>query len=301
MRQWIKAGALGLALLLPGAADAAGDDQPSSAQVAVERRINEALDRGEFKTAAELVEPFARGGDPKAQALLGVLYLNGRGVPQDFARAFELFRSAADQGEVNSQLEVGKLYLAGAGVSKSEVKAASYFLKASQQGAAEAQFELGKLFDPGYFEGDTPKITILRHSEPTDSNLLEKDAAKAAHFYQLAADKGVKSAQYNLGNFYANGIGVPQNFSEAAKFYKMAAVQGVTMAMINLGHLYNKGLGVKQNRIRAYAWSLLGAVTNDPQALINKDVLASELTRTQRAEAEHLAKLCVDSEYRNCD
>ena len=40
---------------------------------------------------------------------------------------------------------------------------------------------------------------------------------------RLAADQGDAGAQYNLGNMYANGEGVPQDDAEAVRWYRLGA------------------------------------------------------------------------------
>ena len=42
----------------------------------------------------------------------------------------------------------------------------------------------------------------------------------------LAAEQGNESAQYNLGNMYANGRGVPKDDAEAVRWYRLVAEQG---------------------------------------------------------------------------
>ena len=45
---------------------------------------------------------------------------------------------------------------------------------------------------------------------------------KAAECFKVAAEKGLKEAQNNLGYCYLNGIGVAQNYAEAVKWYTKA-------------------------------------------------------------------------------
>jgi hypothetical protein len=49
------------------------------------------------------------------------------------------------------------------------------------------------------------------------------------------ADQGNASTQLNLGIMYANGFGVPRNYTEAMKWYRLAAYQGDADAQLNLG------------------------------------------------------------------
>ncbi len=68
------------------------------------------------------------------------------------------------------------------------------------------------------------------------------------------AEKGMAIAQFNLGNLYAAGVEVPQDFTEAAKWYRKAAEQGDVEAQAALGRLYVNGTGVPQEDPEAYFW-----------------------------------------------
>ena len=46
---------------------------------------------------------------------------------------------------------------------------------------------------------------------------------------------------------YDNGLGVPQDYKEAVKWYRLSAEQGHASAQINLGNMYAEGQGVLQN------------------------------------------------------
>ena len=65
----------------------------------------------------------AEGGDPSAQYILGAMYADGRGVPQDDAQAVAWFGSAADQGHVAAQSNLGVMYFNGKGVPRDYVEA----------------------------------------------------------------------------------------------------------------------------------------------------------------------------------
>ena len=51
-----------------------------------------------------------------------------------------------------------------------------------------------------------------------------------------SAEQGNANAQYNLGNMYNEGKGVPQDYKEAAKWWKLAAEQGHEEAQYNLAN-----------------------------------------------------------------
>ncbi|MBM3508219.1 MAG: SEL1-like repeat protein, partial [Alphaproteobacteria bacterium] len=60
----------------------------------------EAYGRGDYAAALKEWRPLAEQGDAIAQALLGFMYAEGQGVPQDHAEAVKWYRRAAEQGDV---------------------------------------------------------------------------------------------------------------------------------------------------------------------------------------------------------
>jgi len=77
-------------------------------------------------------------GNAVAQTDIGDLYLNGRGVAQDFAQAMTWYRKAADQGNAVAQYNVGSLYERGQGVPPDVPQALVWYRKAADQGETDA-------------------------------------------------------------------------------------------------------------------------------------------------------------------
>src|SRR5260370_5120899 len=82
-----------------------------------------AYEKGDYVTAAKEWRPLADGGDAPSQVNLGLLYYDGKGVPQDYAQAASWFRRAADQDYTKAQHNLGAMYRAGKGVKRDFVKA----------------------------------------------------------------------------------------------------------------------------------------------------------------------------------
>jgi len=55
------------------------------------------------------------------------------------------------------------------------------------------------------------------------------------------AEAGDAEAQTDLGFMYANGLGVPQDYTEALKWYRKAVAQGYALGQNNLGVMYAEG------------------------------------------------------------
>ena len=63
----------------------------------------------EFKQAASIFEKLAAAGDARAQSNLGVLYLDGSGVPADRAQAVKWFEQSAAQNYQSAKEALEKL------------------------------------------------------------------------------------------------------------------------------------------------------------------------------------------------
>ena len=86
------------------------------------------------------------------------------------------------------------------------------------------------------------------------------------YWWRYYANQGDAEAQCNLGACYANGTGVPQDYTEAVRWYRLAADQGLAIGQYNLGyHLYN-GLGVKPDRKEALGWLKKASAQEDEDA-----------------------------------
>ena len=87
--------------------------------------------------------------------------------------------------------------------------------------------------------------------------------------HRLAAEQGDAWAQFNLGNAYYNGKGVPQDYKEAVKWFRLAAEQGNAWAQYNLALMYYNGEGVPQNYQEAMKWYRLATEQEHAEAQHN--------------------------------
>jgi TPR repeat protein len=84
--------------------------------------------------AAAACRRLADQGDAHAQSVLGLLYVFGEGVPQDYAEAARWLRRAADRGNAKAQYHLGLLYEKGRGVPRDAVQALMWLDLAAAQG-----------------------------------------------------------------------------------------------------------------------------------------------------------------------
>ena len=93
-----------------------------------------AYERGDYATALREWRPLAEQGNALAQYNLGVMYDNGRGVPQDYAEAMKWYRKAAAQGHAWALWTLGGIYENGLAVPQDYVEAHKWYNLAAAQG-----------------------------------------------------------------------------------------------------------------------------------------------------------------------
>jgi uncharacterized protein len=166
-----------------------------------------ALERSDYATALEVLQPLAEGGNAAAQYHLGLMYYKGHGVPPDIVEGVKWIRAAAEQGLDIAQLVLGSRYYAGEGVPQDYTEAARWWRLAAEQGLAGAQVLLGLSYRSGAG--------------------LEKDDSEAVRLFKRAADQDDAVAQYMLGIVYADGgEGVSRDNVRAHMWFSIAAAQG---------------------------------------------------------------------------
>ena len=215
-----------------------------------------AFQRGWFLTAFSLALDRAKGGDPKAQTLLGVLLSRGLGVKPDIAAAADWFSLAGKSGDAEALYALGQLYLEGQGVKTDQVTAADLFRQAADENHAGAARELGYLLLQGKGE--------------------EKNAMLAGAYLRRAAGLGDMDAQYTLAGLYVEGVGVVADATLAARWFSEAARNGHTGAQVEYGIILFNGTGVAKDEAAAAFWFARAADTDNPAAQLRLARLLAE-------------------------
>jgi hypothetical protein len=98
----------------------------------------EAYKNKDYATALTQLRPEAQQGNHIAQNIVGVMYMNGLGMPSNDAEAAKWYRMAAEQGYAVAQTNLGFLYENGRGVAQSLAEARQWYQKAALQGDPRA-------------------------------------------------------------------------------------------------------------------------------------------------------------------
>ncbi len=126
----------------------------------------------------------AHNGDARAQLNVGLLYLKGEGVPQDYNEARFWIEKAARRGLADAQASLGALYRDGLGTSADLTQAMQWFEKAAQQGNAKAQLDMARLL--------------------LEENFSRENMDKARQWLEMASSQGTEEANRLLSCFSGN-------------------------------------------------------------------------------------------------
>jgi TPR repeat protein len=269
-----------------------------------------AFQRGQYITAFGVATERALDRkDPKSMTLLGELYANGLGVPQDDKKAAEWYELAAARGDPSAMFALAIFSLEGRAGLRDRQKSAQLMADAAKLGHPIAAYDLALL----YIEGQ----------------LFPQDFNRAAELLRVAANAGNPQAQYALGTLYKEGRGVPKDLHEAVRLFSLAALadeadaqveyaialfngQGVDrnqqlavayfhkaalsgnpIAQDRLANILANGLGVKANPVEAAKWRLISKAAGETDLAL--DEFINKLDPKTRSQAEDEARPWVDS------
>jgi len=228
-----------------------------------------AYQSGDFETALRELLPMVQKYDiAELETIIAHSYAN-LGKP-DYVESAKWFLRAAEKGQPNAQTRIGVLYENGLGVEQDYKKALFWYQKAAAQLKGEPQFFLCTLYISG--------------------RGVEKDDATAFRLCMESARAGDRRAQSVVSDFYGSGRYVKQDYQKSFEWAQKAAQQGLPQAQVKLGSQYFMGEGVPQDYVLAYMWFNLAAAQGDAEAARFRKVVAEEMSPTQIATAQRLAR-----------
>jgi TPR repeat protein len=123
---------------------------------------------------------------------------------------------------------------------------------------------------------------------------VAQDYKQAAEWYRKAAEHGDAAAQVQLAALYRDGKGVARDMAQAAEWYRKAAEQGDVTAQGTLGLLYSLGQGVRHDDVEAYYWLDLAAAVKGPKQetyAANRQLIGTRITADELDQVkERVAK-----------
>lgn len=156
--------------------------------------------------AAQLILHAAANGNLDAQARLGQILLDGRGIERDPHLALRWFAIAADAGHVAARNMLGRCWQMGWGCNIDLTVAARHYRMAAGQGDDWGRYNYANMLAKGWG--------------------VARDRAAALAFYRLAANNGHAKAMNLVGRFHEEGWEVPQDLDIAFDWYQRSALAG---------------------------------------------------------------------------
>ncbi len=101
------------------------------------------------------------------------------------------------------------------------------------------------------------------------SQTADAEQKQSRYKEMMRAEQGAAKVQFNLGNMYFEGKGVPQDYQEAAKWYRKAAEQGYVEAQRLFGDMHAAGKGIPQDDQEAVKWYHKAAEQGDAASQYN--------------------------------
>lgn len=196
-------------------------------------------------------EEACNNGELKECANLGVMYVQGQGVSQDFQKATELFNMACNGGISKGCYNLGVMYVNGNGIPVDQFKAVKLFEKACDINDSAGCLNLGFMHEKG---------------QGTKQNYVS-----SAIFYQKACELGNTGGCNNLGFMYENGLGVNKDNSKAVDLYTTSCNASDSVGCINLGIMYENGQGITEDRDKALELYRKGCDMGDKEGCTNYD------------------------------
>ena len=186
----------------------------------------------DHQQAARWFRKCADQGDNTARFYLAILAYTGEGVQQSYVDAARLWRECADNGSGEAAFFVGGLYFYE-----------HLDDRPLRERSPEASFSGDPISTP--FE-DMPKVV--------NPSIAHPDVASILFWFQRAAELGYGWAALQLSYLHEEGLvqwGFAQNRALALDNLQSAVRMGIPKAMHTLGEWYVEGLRVPQNAARA--------------------------------------------------
>lgn len=254
-----------------------------------------------WKRNGQIIESDKQGLEKiatKCAGYLGRMFLRGEGVPQDFEKAQIWFNRGIKSGDAGSQFGLGIMNLEGLGVPKNSIRATELFKAAAEQDYSPAQVALGKLFldqgTPGdiktansYFElaaryGHIEAFYFL--AELIDQGLgRDRSCGLAAAYYKNVAEKAepLLTAFAEANEAFEDG-----DLELALVDYMFAAEQGYERGQANVAYILDQ----QKSRLTLPSWLTISAPR--PALLQNAALALIYWTRSaKQANIDSLVKM----------
>ena len=249
--------------------------------------------------------PRAEKADPAAQTLIAEIYAKGLGVAENVARASSWYALAAKNGDRMAAFELGLLYLNGDGVPKNRAAGRRTVQAGGRQGLSAGRVQSGAAacrWAPTSSPSLSTAATLMKSA--ADAGLAEAqydygsmliegagvapNPSEGVRQIGLAAGQGLIEAEIDYATMLYLGQGVDKNLKEAVGWYERAANAGNPVAQNRYAKLLAAGEGVDIDLKQAAMWRALARRQGLTDPLLDK--LLATISQDDLNSAEELAR-----------
>jgi uncharacterized protein len=190
------------------------------------------------------------------------LYDMGLGTERDFGQAAHWFALAAAQGNADGEFDLGMSYLHGEGVEQDYTLARECSSSALHHGdGGRSASGIAMTYEHGAHADYARKLlagTGRQHKRDSEGQYGvcrisaqglggPADYPEAVKWCTNLAETGDEWGEYGMGRIYEDEIVAPIDLVKAAEWYKKSAEQWNPPSQLRLGLLYSEGKGVKRD------------------------------------------------------
>jgi TPR repeat protein len=195
----------------------------------------------DHELAAQWFAKASDAGHIRAACKLAEMYITGTGVKKNVSAGLSIYEKCALDGDGLACSSLGVLYLRGVGVDKDIARAFNFISKSHDRKCAYGTALLGLCYEHGYGTevdragayakyveaakaGDAYGALCLALANYQGTG-CEVNYASAFEWMSKSAFSNV-GAQYYMGKFYEDGVGVTKDVGQAVQWYRKAASKG---------------------------------------------------------------------------
>lgn len=224
-----------------------------------------AVAREDWRAALAQVRASAHAGDVEAQALLGQLHAEGRGVERNEREALHWWSLAANSGHAGAANMLGRCHELGRGTPVDFERAAAWYRQSAAAGFDWGLYNYANLLATG--------------------RGVAEDGAAAFALYRRAADMGHAKSMNLVGRHYEDGVHVERDELVAFDWYRRSAEAGDFRGQASCAAVL-----AQRGEVDAAAAWLRRAIDTGTPAFLSK--LANELAGSPHEILREVAHAC---------
>ena len=204
-----------------------------------------------------LAERAAAAGSGMALNLLYQIHANGFGVPVDIARARDYLERAVAAGDPAARVNQAVVLFEGNAVlPRDRDRACALFAQMldQEQPTPFAAYYMGLARGRGHCG-------------------FEADPAAGVELIAIAARRGIREAERDLGRAHESGWGTPLDLGKALEWFQRAADHGEPWAQWRIGMSYVDGERGPKDSVRAIEWFRRSAAAGNPEGMTSLAVM----------------------------